>query len=69
MTTGNRMQGWVGIAFEDCDLNQKDLNRIRGNLPACHILVVKNGKMTTLKETARKSHEQVAAHELHRRSF
>ncbi len=56
----NQMRGWVGIAFEDCDLNQKDVDRIRENLPTCHLFVVQDGTMTTLTRTERKADEQLS---------
>jgi hypothetical protein len=54
----NQMRGWVGIAFEGCDLNQEDVDRIRQNLPACHLFVVHNGRMTTMTRIEREADEQ-----------
>lgn len=52
------MRGWVGIAFEDCDVNQEDVDRIRQNLSACHLSVVQNGKMTPMTGTEQKADEE-----------
>ena len=39
----NRLRGWVGIAFEDCDLSEKDVSELLTALPYCHLFVV-NGR-------------------------
>ena len=45
----NQMRGWVGIAFEDCDLTYDDVDRMRKHLPECHLFVVRDGKMTAME--------------------
>ena len=39
----NRLRGWVGIAFEDCDLAEKDVSQLLTALPDCHLFIV-NGR-------------------------
>ena len=65
----NQMRGWVGIAIEDCDLNQNDVDRMRQNLPACHLFVVKNGKMTPLAGAVQNADEPSDAPESASRAF
>ena len=46
----NKMRGWVGIAFEDCELTADDRDRLRGILDRCHLYVVQNGKMIAMDD-------------------
>ena len=46
----NTMRGWVGIAFEDCDLTADDRDRLREVLVQCHLYVVQDGKMIPLED-------------------
>ncbi|PAY19185.1 hypothetical protein CKO51_12565 [Rhodopirellula sp. SM50] len=41
----NKMRGWVGIAFEDCELTAYERHRLRRDLERCHLFVVQDGKM------------------------
>lgn len=46
----NIMRGWVGIAFEDCELNADDRDRLREVLVRCHLYVVQDGKMIPMDD-------------------
>ncbi|XZE35657.1 hypothetical protein SH501x_001160 [Pirellulaceae bacterium SH501] len=46
----NKMRGWVGTAFENCELTVEDVDRIRRNLDRCHLYVVRDGKMIPMSE-------------------
>ncbi|MCO6046766.1 hypothetical protein NG895_22950 [Aeoliella sp. ICT_H6.2] len=50
----NNMRGWVGIAFENCELAVDDVNRLRANLDRCHLFVVQDGKMSPLDAASTK---------------
>lgn len=69
LRVANQMRGWVGIAFEDCNLSREDVDRFRENLPSCHLFVVRNGKMTTLTSAEQKSDEPSDAPESPNRAF
>ncbi|MDY0169821.1 MAG: hypothetical protein RBS80_24975 [Thermoguttaceae bacterium] len=47
----NRMRGWVGIAFRECEINGKDQARLRSGLPNCHLFVIRNDTMTPVGHT------------------
>ena len=51
----NQMRGWVGIAIEDCELNQDDVHRLHQSLPSCYLFVVQMGKMTPMPGTEQKA--------------
>ncbi|WP_222436203.1 hypothetical protein [Rubripirellula reticaptiva] len=40
LTIANRLRGWVGIAFEDCDLSDTEVSRLLTALPDCHLFIV-----------------------------
>lgn len=44
------MRGWVGIAFEDCELTADDSDRLRRDLERCHLFVVQDGKMSPMDD-------------------
>jgi len=48
----NKMRGWVGIAFEDCELTADDRDRLRRILERCHLYVVQDGKMSPMDDAA-----------------
>ncbi len=50
----NTMRGWVGIAFENCELAVDDVDRIRRNLNRCHLYVVQGGKMIPMDDASTK---------------
>lgn len=52
----NRMRGWVGIAFADCELTADDRDRLRRILDRCHLYVVQNGKMSPMDDAASTRH-------------
>ena len=52
----NKMRGWVGIAFEDCDLTVHDGDRLRRNLERCHLFVVQDGRMSPMADAKRTNH-------------
>lgn len=54
----NQMRGWVGIAIEDCELKHEDVDRMRERLPACHLFVVRDGKMTRMANHNQKADDQ-----------
>ena len=58
LTVANHLRGGVGIAFEECDLRQEDVDRICQKLPACQLYVVQNGKRTMMTREMRKADEQ-----------
>jgi hypothetical protein len=46
----NQMRGWVGIAFEDCELTADDGDRLRRILDRCHLFVAHDGKMSPMDD-------------------
>lgn len=50
----NKMRGWVGIAFEDCELTVEDVDRLRRNLQRCHLFVVHDGTMVPMDDASTK---------------
>ena len=44
----NRMRGWVGIAFRNCELSETERSNAREALPNCHLFVDRNGEMVPL---------------------
>lgn len=42
----NHLRGWVGIAFEQCELSEEDVSRIKANLPSCHLFLVDEKEKT-----------------------
>ncbi len=54
----NKMRGWVGIAFENCELTVDDVDRIRRNLDRCHLYVVQDGKMIPMDDASPKRTNQ-----------
>jgi hypothetical protein len=44
----NKMRGWVGIAFQECEISGKDQARLRSGLPNCHMFVIQNDTKTPL---------------------
>ena len=46
----NKMRGWVGIAFEDCEPTADDSDRLRRYLERCHLFVVQDGKMSPMDD-------------------
>ena len=48
LALANRMRGWVGIAFVDCEIDRKNQNRLRARLQNCYLFVVRNGTMSAL---------------------
>lgn len=44
----NRMRGWVGIAFRDCELSETERSTARKALPACHLFVVRDDTMVPM---------------------
>ena len=48
LAIANKMRGWVGIAFEDCEIDSKDKHRLRAGLQNCFLFIVRNGTMTPL---------------------
>lgn len=50
LKVANQMRGWVGIAFEDCELTENAADRLRESLRRCHLFVVQDGKMTSMVE-------------------
>lgn len=55
----NQMRGWVGIAIEDCELNDEAVDRMLESLPDCHLFVVRDGKMTRMLNANRKADEHL----------
>ncbi|MDY0169570.1 MAG: hypothetical protein RBS80_23715 [Thermoguttaceae bacterium] len=47
----NRLRGWVGIAFEDCDLSDKEVAELVTALPDCHLFVVNGVRLIPLDST------------------
>ncbi len=47
----NTLRGWVGIAFEGCELTWEDADRLRSNLQQCHLFVIQDGQMSRLDDT------------------
>ena len=41
----NHMRGWVGIAFNDCEISQEESKRLLVALPKCHLYIIKDGEM------------------------
>ncbi|HBE72045.1 MAG TPA: hypothetical protein DDW52_28235 [Planctomycetaceae bacterium] len=50
----NKLRGWVGIAFENCELDVDDVDRLRANLDRCHLYVVQDGKMSPMDAASAK---------------
>ncbi|GAB5407136.1 MAG: hypothetical protein Aurels2KO_53670 [Aureliella sp.] len=50
----NEMRGWVGIAFEDCELAGDDVDCLHENLDRCHLYVVQDGKMIPMVDPGMK---------------
>lgn len=44
----NRMRGWVGIAFHDCELSEAEVVSTRAALPACHVFVDRDDEMVPM---------------------
>jgi len=40
LTLLNRMRGWVGVAFQDCDYSTKEIQKIRQILNRCHLFCI-----------------------------
>ncbi|QDV40202.1 hypothetical protein Enr13x_00080 [Stieleria neptunia] len=57
LTVANSMRGWVGIAFEDCELSHADIDRILTELPQCHLFVVHDGHHKKLSQSRDKADE------------
>jgi hypothetical protein len=49
----NKMRGWVGIAFVDCELPADDRDRLQRILYRCHLYVVQNGEMRAMDDTGK----------------
>ena len=47
----NKMRGWVGIAFQECEINGKDQARLQSGLQNCHLFVNRKDTMTPLGHT------------------
>ncbi len=64
----NKMRGWVGIAFENCELTVDDVDRLRRNLDQCHLFAVQDGKMTPMDDagTKRTNHPMQPSGEIER---
>jgi hypothetical protein len=44
----NTLRGWVGVAFEDCELSDDQIREAVGNLPRCKLFRVVDGDMSPL---------------------
>lgn len=49
LTVANRLRGWVGIAFEDCKLSDRDVSELLTQLPKCHLFTVDENHLTPLE--------------------
>ncbi|WP_144055160.1 hypothetical protein [Rhodopirellula baltica] len=58
LRVANKMRGWVGIAFEGCQLTVDDVERLRKNLERCHVFVVQDGKMSPVQSVGEKQTNQ-----------
>lgn len=68
LTIANKMRGWVGIAFEDCEMTVDDGDRLRRSLDRCHLFVVKDGRMRLMDSasTKRTNHPMLPSGEVGR---
>jgi hypothetical protein len=48
LSIANRMRGWVGIAFRDCELSEAERSSACNALPACHLFVVQDNRMAPI---------------------
>lgn len=49
LKVANQMRGWVGIAFEGCELTAEDADRLQRNLERCHLFVVQDGELSPIQ--------------------
>lgn len=51
LAVANTTRGWVGIAFQDCEISRQREDRLRASLHNCHLFVVQNGTTSPLGRT------------------
>ena len=57
LTVANRMRGWVGIAFEDCNLSDGGRSELLTQLPECQLYTVAENRLVPLQFPAPRTDE------------